>query len=159
MLHDNIEDYERRFTAKNITVDKEALKTSRRCGKAVCDFIRDHLRIDILPHEDRQTVVSVVDNAKDAAVLHADSDVVKLFYDSHLKYNCYSQNWGASKGLDHFKDVCVVMNRSSWQSLQGGTLHNLAAMTRNKLYVACSRASGNLFLVPDNLYKGYRTSS
>ncbi|WP_029050321.1 AAA family ATPase [Cupriavidus sp. amp6] len=152
-LHDSIEEYENRFAAKRIVIDKQSLQTSRRCSKSVCDFIREQLHIDIHSHRDRLTAVSVVDNAAEAAALYRDPNVVKLFYDRHAKYGCYSQNWGASKGMDHFDNVCVVLNETSWKQLHKGTLHELAPKTRNKLYVACSRARGDLFLVHDALFK------
>jgi len=155
-LHDNIVKYERRFKDRGVSVDRETLLASRRCASAVCDFIRDNLHIDIRPFDDRQTKVYLINSPDDAAALHADSAIVKLFYESHYKYGCHSQNWGASKGLDHFHDVCVVMNGPTWKNLQQGTLHESAAMTRNKLYVACSRARGNVFLVPETLFKRYR---
>jgi DNA helicase II / ATP-dependent DNA helicase PcrA len=153
-LHDSIEGYEHRFSDKGISVDKETLKKSRRCGTTTCDFIRANLDIDMYAYEDRPNTVTVVDKACDAMALHSATTVIKLFYDRHYNYNCYSQNWGASKGLDHFMDVCVVLNPQSWKALQNGTLNQLPAMTRNKLYVACSRARGNLFLAPDSLFKG-----
>ena len=134
-----------------------SLKNSRRCSKNVCHFINNNLHININSHDDRHTEVLLISTLVEANALHADQAIVKLFYQSHYTYNCHSQNWGASKGLDHFNDVCVVMNKNSWNHLRKGTLNELAAMTRNKLYVACSRARGNLYLVPDNLLISHRT--
>ncbi|MGP5425938.1 DNA helicase UvrD, partial [Pseudomonas helleri] len=83
---------------------------------------------------------------------------VKLFYKEHYKYACYSQNWGASKGLDRYQDVCVVLNPSNVKAWQNGGFRDINAETRNKLYVACSRARGNLTFVPESLLKTYKRS-
>jgi DNA helicase-2/ATP-dependent DNA helicase PcrA len=85
--------------------------------------------------------------------LHTCGRTVKLFYEQHYLYDCFSENWGASKGADHFHDVCVVLNQTTWQAWQKGTFRNLSPITRNKLYVACSRARGDLHLAPEKLFK------
>lgn len=156
-LHDDITRYEKRFRDAKITVDKETLSTSWRCGTTVCEFIRTQLGIDIRAQEDRASRVVVIDNQAHADQLHANPNVVKLFYQDHIKYGCYSQNWGASKGQDHYHDVCVVLNQKSWGQYQKGTLHESGARTRNKLYVAFSRARGGIYLVSDKLFKPYKT--
>ena len=79
--------------------------------------------------------------------------VVKLFLQEHYKYDCYGQNWGASKGLDHYTDVCVVLNPGTLKAYKAGTLSSINAGTRNKLYVACSRARGNLMFIPEALIR------
>ncbi len=62
---------------------------------------------------------------------------------------CYSQNWGASKGEDHYHDVCIVLNKNSYNLFKAGELHKLNPKTRNKLYVACTRARGDLYFISD----------
>jgi DNA helicase-2/ATP-dependent DNA helicase PcrA len=155
-LHESFAKYEKRFLESGITVDKQSLIKSRRCGKAVCDFIRERLHIDVHSHSGHLTQVANVDSQARADKLYADPAIVKLFFEEHHRYNCYSQNWGGSKGLDHFQDVCVVMNPGSWKRHLHGTLHELAPLTRNKLYVACSRARGDLFFAPDVFFTAHR---
>jgi DNA helicase II / ATP-dependent DNA helicase PcrA len=82
---------------------------------------------------------------------------VKLFYNEHHLYGCFSQNWGSSKGIDHFEDVCIVLNNSSWAKHRKDSLKALAPITKNKLYVACSRARGNLFLIQGSLLANFKT--
>ncbi|MNQ95004.1 hypothetical protein D3C85_1105440 [compost metagenome] len=83
--------------------------------------------------------------------------MVKLFYEQHYKYGCYSQNWGASKGQDHYEDICVILGTKAWNQYLVGKLHESVAQTRNKLYVAFSRARGKVYVAPDNLFKRYKS--
>ena len=41
---------------------------------------------------------------------------------------------------------------------QRGSFRDINAETRNKLYVACSRARGNLTFVPESLLKAHKQS-
>ncbi|HBT8461957.1 TPA: DNA helicase UvrD, partial [Klebsiella pneumoniae] len=91
-----------------------------------------------------------------SATLHADNTVIKLFYREHHRYGCYSMNWGASKGLDHFQDVCIVMGSSHWKLLTRQELATLPPSSRNRLYVACSRARGNIYFVPETHLRRFR---
>lgn len=156
-LHHDLVKYEKRFKAAGLRVDKETLSRSWRCGTTVCDFITTHLGIDISSHEERGSAIVAVDDSTVADALHADSAIVKLFQREHYKYACYSQNWGASKGMDHFDDVCIVMGTDIWKLYLNGTLHEANPQTRNKLYVACSRAGGGIYFVPDKLFKAFKT--
>jgi DNA helicase-2/ATP-dependent DNA helicase PcrA len=81
---------------------------------------------------------------------------VKLFYQSHLRYPCFSDNWGASKGIDDYDSVCVVLNKKSEDLYRQGRLNELPAITRNKLYVACTRARSALYFLPESLIKKFK---
>ncbi|EPL16052.1 AAA family ATPase [Pseudomonas sp. CF161] len=155
-LHDDIVKYEKRFQAAGFTVDKTSLGKSWRCGTTVCDFIRANLNIDIHAQADRHTEIINVETQAVADQLHADPNIVKLFYQTHHQYGCHSKNWGASKGLDHYNDVCIVMGTTHWNHYQNGKLHEVKPQTKNKLYVACSRARGNLYLVHEKFFKAYK---
>jgi DNA helicase-2/ATP-dependent DNA helicase PcrA len=100
--------------------------------------------------------VFVVDSQAEVDRLQGDPKVVKLFLEEHWLYGCESHNWGACKGLDHYQDVCVALNAKSWTQFMKGELSQAKPMTRNKLYVACSRARGNLFIAPERLFKKHR---
>jgi len=156
-LHDDITRYEKRFKDSKITVDKETLSKSWRCGMTVCDFIRAQLQIDIDAHEERVTEIINVDTQELADKLHGNHRVVKLFYEQHHKYGCYSQNWGASKGEDHYNDICVILGTKAWTQYLEGTLHESVAKTKNKLYVAFSRARGSVYVASDKLFKQYKS--
>jgi len=157
-LHDDFSAYKDKFKRKKLKVDTDTLKKSRRCSKSVCDFITQRIGIEIEAYDDRPSVVRFEDDPAAVAAIYEDSGTVKLFYKEHHKYSCFSQNWGASKGVDRYQDVCVVLNPGSVKAWHSGSFRNINAETRNKLYVACSRARGNLTFIPESLLKAYKRS-
>ena len=157
-LHENYEAYKKKFERARLKVDTDSLKSSRRCSKSVCDFITEKIGINIQAHDERTTVVRFEDDPEAVAAIYRDSGTVKLFYKEHQKYGCFSQNWGASKGMDRYQDVCVVLNSGNVKAWNAGSFRDINPGTRNKLYVACSRARGNLTFIPESLLKGYKRS-
>jgi hypothetical protein len=158
-LHSNIDKYEKRFRDSGYLVDKETLKNSWRCGTTVCDFIRANLKIEIFPVKERHTEIVNIEDQAQADVIHRDNNIVKLFYDTHHRYGCCSNNWGASKGLDHYEDVCIVLSKAQWKQYRDGNLHSLKPRTKNKLYVACTRARGKIYFTPETYFNAhYKTS-
>lgn len=155
-LHDDIGKYEKRFRTAGIKVDKETLGRSWRCGATVCAFIKNNLQIDMQSHHDKKTEIIHVSTQVEADALHGDPNVVKLFYQEHYKYGCFSSNWGASKGQDHYEDVCVVLGATHWSSYQKSVLATLKPQTKNKLYVAFSRTRGKLYLAPEKMFKTFK---
>ena len=157
-LHENYDTYKKKFERARLKVDTDSLKRSRRCSKSVCDFITEKIGIDIQAHDERTSVVRFEDDPEVVAALYRDPETVKLFYKEHQKYGCFSQNWGASKGMDRYEDVCVVLNPGNVKAWNAGSFRDINPETRNKLYVACSRARGNLTFVPESLLKVYKRS-
>lgn len=155
-LHNDISKYEKHFRKAGVTVDKETLSRSWRCGQTICDFIRTHLQIDMHSQHTYETAIIPLSTQAEANALHADLNVVKLFYQEHYKYGCVSNNWGASKGLDHYNDVCVILGATHWKSYEKLSLDALNPQTRNKLYVAFSRTRGKLYIAPDKLFKPFK---
>jgi DNA helicase-2/ATP-dependent DNA helicase PcrA len=157
-LHDDYAAYQARFRAAKLDVDTDSLKKSRRCSKDVCDFITKKIGISIDAHDDRESIVKYEDDPTAVYAIYEDPKTVKLFYQEHHKYACYSQNWGASKGVDRYQDVCVVLNLGNVKAWKRGSFRDINTETRNKLYVACSRARGNLTFVPESLLKDHKRS-
>jgi len=158
-LHKDYEKYQQRFEKAGLSIDTASLSKSYRCSPSVCDFIREYIGIEIHSHSTSPTAVTFSDLAADAIRLHACPSTVKLFYQDHHKYGCYSDNWGKSKGADHYDDVCVVLNATSLKAFTSGSLKSSPAQTRNKLYVACSRPRGRLLLIPDAKLKQFKRTS
>ena len=158
-LHDDFEKYKKRFEKAGLTVDTASLAKSYRCSQTVCNFIREHIGIEIYSHSDRATNAALLDQQDDAERLYACERTVKLFYQEHQKYGCFSQNWGSSKGMDHYQDVCVVLNGTAYKALKNGSMRDASPQTRNKLYVACSRPRGNLYLISDQMFKKFKHAS
>ncbi len=155
-LFSNMGDYKEYFHKAGLVIDEQTLSKSYRCSEDVCEFIRRNLGIDIFSHRDVKTSVVFVETSEHAEQLHRCSATVKLFYQSHDRYNCFSQNWGKSKGTDSFNDVCVVLNGTAEKCIRSGDIASLKPVTRNKLYVACSRARGDLYLVPESLLRPFK---
>jgi len=99
--------------------------------------------------------IKYVDNQSEADIIMNDNSIVKLFYKENYKYDCYSQNWGKSKGMT-FDDVCVVSNKATQQKFNEQNLKSLTPKTKNKFYVACSIAKNNLYFVSDEFVKKTR---
>ena len=156
-LHDSYERFKDGLRHAGLTVDTTSLVKSHRCSTNVCSFIRDHIGVDIHPAIERASNVCIIEDRATAEQMHARADTVKLFLKEHYLYSCHSQTWGSSKGQDHYQDVCVVLNATSWKQYGDRDLAGLAALSRNKLYVACSRARGDLYLMPESLLKALKS--
>lgn len=155
-LHEDYESYRARFSKAGFHVDTTALGASYRCGPAVCDHISTTLNIQIASALDSTVRVDVLDSQAEVDRVFADQETVKLFFEQHWLYGCHSNNWGACKGLDHYQNVCVVLNAKSWTLLSRGQLMQAKPIVRNKLYVACSRSRGHLSFAPEALFRKYR---
>jgi DNA helicase-2/ATP-dependent DNA helicase PcrA len=156
-LHVDYAKYKKRFEKEGIRVDTISLLRSRRCSATVCEFISTYMGINIESHSGLISDVKYIDDQATADALYACNNTIKLFYQEHYLYGCNSQNWGGSKGQDHYQDACVVLNDTTHKIYKTGSLLELSSSTKNKLYVACSRARGNLYLVPQKLFKKYRS--
>lgn len=152
-LHDNFEKYKLAFQKMGLNIDSNTLSKSYRCSPTVCKFISDKLKINIESHRIDTTDIKLIDNSDFAMTIFNNPNIVKLFYKEHYKYNCFSRNWGDSKGEDRYFDVCIVINKTTLNYLDKNKLNQLAPTTKNKLYVALSRTKNNLFLIPYTLLK------
>jgi DNA helicase II / ATP-dependent DNA helicase PcrA len=156
-LHKDMATYISKLKDQGYDIDDTLLSKSYRCSPTVCDFVSKNIGIDIMSHRNDETRVEYVDSETRADELFSQSDIVKLFYQSHDKYPCFSDNWGASKGIDSYGSVCVVLNNKTDDHYRTGRLNSLASMTKNKLYVACTRSKADLYFVPEHFYRKYKT--
>ncbi|MDM1036239.1 UvrD-helicase domain-containing protein [Myroides odoratimimus] len=152
-LHEEFTKYTNEFTKMGVIPDTTTLSKSFRCSPTVCKFITDILGIKIESHKEEETIVKYIDNEEEANEIISNNDIVKLFYKEHYKYDCFSRNWGDSKGEDKYFNVCVILNKTTLDKYKKGKMQELPATTKNKLYVALSRAKNNLYLIPYNLLK------
>jgi len=155
-LHNDFDAYKKRFESAGFEVDEAVLSRSHRCSATTCEFVSKQLGIDIDSHHEDASLLEFVDDEGWAEAIFHQEQTVKLFYQSHRRYPCSSENWGASKGLDDFDSVCVVLNKNTESFYRKGKLNELNPMTRNKLYVACTRARSELFFVPESFLKKYK---
>lgn len=153
-LHTDYRKYIVRFEKIGVSIDLSTLSNSYRCSPTVCKFIANNLNIPISSHRDDETSVNLIDDETGIKNIFKCDKTVKLFLQKYYIYNCFSQNWGASKGQDHYGDVCVVLNENSFKLLIARKLNELNPQTKNKLYVACTRARNNLYFIREaNLKK------
>lgn len=150
-IHNEFDKYKKLFKKMGLNVDTDSLDKSWRCSPNVCKFITENLGIEIKSHKEDSTSVSLIEDEENAFEIFNDNQIVKLFYRKHYKYKCFSRNWGDSKGENHYKDICVVLNKTTLDNFSD--LTKLKSQTKNKFYVACSRANNNLYFVSDKFYK------
>lgn len=141
--------YEARFTSKGLIPDNKTLTNSWRCSRNVCDYVRDVLGIHISSHRsnaDMTSVEYVTDVTRIDSILK-DEKIIKLHYQNSVKFGIGHKNWGATKGEDHYNDVCVMLNKTTAAKRVAGKLHELPQSTKNKLYVAITRARNNVYFI------------
>lgn len=155
-LHNDFDDYCQKLVKAGYVLDLELLSHSYRCSPTVCEFVSSEIGIEIASYRTDEVEISEVVDQQDIEHVCKDNTVIKLFFRSSNEYALYSDNWGATKGIDDFDDVCVVLNATSMKAFRKGELHKLAPTTRNKLYVACTRAKRNLYFVDEKLLKRFK---
>ena len=141
--------YEKRFTRKGFISDTTTLTNSWRCGKNICDYIRENLAINIFSNrndEDEVTITFISDPGQIEEIMN-NSAIIKLHYQKSNQFGPDHRNWGDTKGEDKHEDVCVMLNKATAKLHKKAKLRDLAPLTRNKLYVAITRAHGNVYFV------------
>lgn len=155
-LHDCFDKYCDKLKKSGFEIDLTSLSNSYRCSPSVCAFVSENLGIKILSHREDEVVVGYFDNVGEVDSIFNNDSVVKLFYQKSDSYAGNTANWGNTKGLDHFQDVCVVLNATTLKAFDNANLDQLNPTTKNKLYVACTRAKGNLYFVSEKSLKKYQ---
>ncbi|MGV3632268.1 MAG: UvrD-helicase domain-containing protein [Bacteroidota bacterium] len=148
-LHSDYAKYKELFAKMKLDVDTTSLLNSHRCSKTVCDFVTKYLGVQIKATSERESIVSLVEEDNEISKIVQDNSIVKLFYSSHNSYQCFSNNWGACKGENKYFDVAVVLNANTYRLFSTGNLHKLPAGTKNKLYVAITRAKNNVYFIEE----------
>ncbi len=147
-LFDDKTAYEARFIRNGVKPDSTTLINSWRCGKKICDYISANLGIQISSNRtvDDTDIIFVSTNTEKAAIL-GNPNIIKLHYQECYKYGAGRRNWGDTKGEDQHEDVCVMLNKKTASLHKKGILNELPPSTKNKLYVAITRAHGNVYLI------------
>lgn len=155
-IFNDYDSYRKLFQQMGLIVDTITLQKSYRCSKTVCNFIQNNIGVSISSASEKETEIKIIDNQREADIIIKDNSIVKLFYRENYKYDCYSQNWGSSKGINDYESVCVVLNPTTKRAFEKEQLNSLAPQTKNKLYVACSRANKNLYFVSQTFLDQYK---
>lgn len=155
-LYDCFEKYCKKLEKSGFVIDLEALSHSYRCSPSICSFIQSELGIQIQSHREHKVEVQFVSDSVEVERIFSDDSIVKLFYQKSSAYCGNAENWGNTKGMDNFQDVCVVLNPATLKVFNSGGLAQLPSTTKNKLYVACTRANGNLHFIAEEKLKKYK---
>lgn len=152
-LYDDYGTYVKRFSKKHVVVDNTTLIKSWRCGEQVCEFVRNNLGIEIYSNKGVTGEVIFLDDADKIKRVWNDLDIIKLHYQKASKYGKMHKNWGETKGEDCYDDICVLLNKKTMDLYKKNNLLDLPATTKNKLYVALTRARGNVYLIDESQIK------
>lgn len=155
-LHDDYQRYIKEFKNAGININSEYLNKSWRCSPTVCEYITNNLKIEIYSHKKEETKIELITDDKIVDNIYYNNKIIKLFYQESSKYKCYSKNWGDCKGENCYNDICVVLNKTTYNNYENGKLCDLNPSTKNKLYVALSRARGNVYIIEENLIRKYK---
>ena len=154
-LYDNNDRYVRIWRDAGFEVDLKELVKSFRCSPTITAFIRDNIGIEIYSHNEEESDISFISDFEDVVPIIENKNIPKLFFKDSNKYKCMALNWGDSKGLDDFIDVCIVLNPTTLTLYNKGALRDLAALSKKKFYVACTRARRNIYFVSQELLAPY----
>lgn len=154
-LFDDKDEYEARFANKGFVCDEQTLVKSWRCSSSICQFITENLGIEIYsnieaPLTNTDSDIVYVSDSDRVAELIADRNIVKLHFRNGSSYGVNHKNWGETKGEDQYNDVCVLLNKRTAELHRKGKLDELTPQTRNKLYVAITRAHGKVYLADED---------
>ncbi|MGN1381702.1 MAG: UvrD-helicase domain-containing protein [Eubacterium sp.] len=154
----SFQDFIKEMEANHLTVDTKSLKTSRRCGKEICDYIKATLGIDITSEDNHPGKIIFVDDADQAKAILLNDNIVKLLYRNASKYaerySIHAMNWSYSKG-DTFTDTCVILTGSTdsmFKNYKQVTLDS--SITRNRLYVALTRSKHDTYIISSDVFQG-----
>jgi superfamily I DNA/RNA helicase len=156
-LHDDFSLYQKHFVDSGITIDTKTLSRSYRCAPEICTFIREKLHIYIESHKEISSKFHHLAEEKQIVEFFYDEEVVKLFFKEHYKYQCHSNNWGKSKGLDDYGNVCISLYPAAFNAFKSGDFSALPASSINKLYVACTRANRSVFFVEEAKLRSFKS--
>lgn len=149
-LYNDYGNYIERFEKHRILTDTKSLSRSKRCLPAVCEFVASNLGIAMESALCKKAEVRELNDDEIANAMN-DDGILKLFLQNNSKYvnvRC-KDNWGNVKGITHNGDVCVVLNKDTYNKFKKNDYSGINPLTRNKLYVACTRATGNLYFVSE----------
>lgn len=154
-LYDVYKRYLKKWMDAGVTVDTKTLSKTHRCSTEVCSFV-NAIGIGIESTGEASGHVYILNQEEEVEAIIANGKIPKLFLEKSNQFRCASMNWGASKGINSFADVCVVMNKTTQALLEKGRLDELNPKTKNKLYVACTRAHRHLYIVSYKFLEKYK---
>ena len=154
-IFSSYEQYIAKLSNNILLVDDKSLIKSRRCTNTICDFIRDKIGIEIYSYENRESVIKEIKEKDKIEEIMKNDEIIKLFYRNSNKYIGHTDNWGDCKGKT-YNDICVILNDKTYKLFQNNRLNELASISKNKFYVACTRTRNNLFFISEKEVGKYK---
>lgn len=146
-------DFVKSLQKNSFVVDDKSLVYSRRCSNEICDFIREKLGIEIYGNSERKGKMIFVEDVDKAKEIIQDDNIIKLVYKNASIYPFKAVNWSYSKG-DTMKITCVILTKTTDFIIDGSQLiQNISPITRNKLYVALTRSTSDVYVISSSLFK------
>lgn len=143
------EEFVEKLRGQKIDVDVTTLNASRRCPACVCLFVREKLGIAMTSSSKVQGLVRIVD-ADTVDMVMRDDTIVKLVWSDARTKPYRANNWSYSKG-DTYEKVCVVLTERTDCITSGRLDSGVGPIVRNRLYVALTRASAELYVMQSRL--------
>lgn len=138
--------FKNELVKNGFVVNETALSQTRRCSEQICAFIRDKFNIEIYsnPEMNRMGDIRYVFDSNELKSIMLKEKVIVLF----LEKNYYKTGitFGISKG-NTYENIIVIVPDSNLINAEGKKeLKVIENNTKNKLYVALTRATGNVYL-------------
>lgn len=146
-------DYEKficNLSDKGFHVDTTTLLKTRRCAPDICSFVREKLKIQIFPAQNKPGKIIWVDSSNINEILDRD-DIIKLVYNNASKCSFRAMNWSYSKG-NTVNAACIILTNDLEKiDSYDFVFPPKKEVTKNRLYVALTRSSGDLYLIKPSL--------
>lgn len=157
-LFDDINKYVKRFVNAGMEYDNKSLVKSWRCGESICKYVRERLNIEIYSNKGNIGKVIFLESSKEIKEKWDDLQIIKLHYQKSSQFGRGHKNWGDTKGEDCYGDVMVLLNKTTMEAYRKEELSKLPSLTRNKLYVAITRAKGTVYIADERIAKDFKTN-
>lgn len=135
-------------------VDLTSLNKSMRCSIDVCEYVSRKLGINITSCG--RNVGSVIWADEKAREILENQQIVKLVYNGASLYTFRAINWSYSKG-DTVDEACIILT-DNFDDLadEHFSVKGVSPSTLNKLYVAMTRSSSNIYLIKGSTFKNIK---
>ncbi len=144
--------YKKDLEKLGLEVDDKALLRSRRCSQEVCNFVSQKLGLKIDSEGiNSGHIVFMNDTEGIKSIIHDDA-VPKLVWNQPEKYKHRAITWGYSKG-DTYSSVCIILTSAYAKLCDDDFKLPISQNSINKLYVALTRSSGDVYLVTAEKYR------
>lgn len=153
---ENMEDFlKEKLGTRSIKVILDALPVSRRISIDCAKFVSVKLGINIESYGYSKAKVHLIKDTSELFTIASDGLTI-LTYNKSVKHNLFNDenynNWSYVKG-DTCDNVLVVLTKNTDSILTGKLSPKVKPKIRNMLYVALTRAKGELYLVSALVWK------